>query len=242
MDFLLTRIPLLALWPKFAVVDGVRVPIRDSPLSPGTRRHLMRGGYETAERQLVAQLLHKGDQVLELGASIGIVSSILWKKAGPWGRVLSVEANPALRPHFERQMAANDLHGEWVEALCCPVWGELIPDSVRMQGFLASRDNLAGAAGDIPAKGEPGSTWRTAEAICSQYRIEPTAMVIDLEGSEAVWCTVAPGFPQSVRTIIVEVHPRLIGAARAGACVQAVIEEGFRIVAIYGTVFGLRRC
>jgi FkbM family methyltransferase len=202
----------------------------------------MRGGYETAERRLVALLLDKGDQVLELGASIGILSSILWKKVGPGGRVLSVEANPALRPHFDRQMRANDLGGEWVEALCCPVWGESIPSLVRSQGFVAGTNNLVGAAQNLPADNETGSTWCTAEQVCNQYQMKPTAMVIDVEGSEAAWCTMGPGFPPSVNTIVVEIHPSLIGPGRAGACVQALIDEGFRIAAVYGTVFGFRRC
>jgi FkbM family methyltransferase len=242
MDFLLTRIPILGLWPEFVILDGVCVPIRQSPLSPAARRHLMRGGYETAERHLVAQLLDKGDQVLELGASIGILSSILWKKVGPGGRVLSVEADRALRPHFERQMVINNLGGEWVEALCCPVWGESVPIQVRTQEFVAGTNNLVGAVTNLPNNTETTSVWRTAEQICNQYQMKPTAMVIDVEGSEAVWCTVSPSFPQSVRTVVVEIHPLLIGSDRAGGCIQALVEQGFRISGFYGTVFGFRRC
>ena len=241
IDFLSTRIPLLAAWPECATLDGIRVPIRTSPLSPSARRQLMRGRYETAERRIVGQLLEEGDHVLEVGASIGIVSSVLWKKVGPRGRVLSVEANLALRPHFERQMTVNGIQGEWVGALCCPVWGQYIPDSISTQSFVPSTDSLEGAAREPTADREPGPPWRTAEHICDHFRMNPTAVVIDVEGSEAVWCIVSPGFPKSVRTVVVEIHPLLIGASRAGRCIQALIEEGFGITAVYGTVFGLRR-
>jgi FkbM family methyltransferase len=241
IDFPLTRIPLFGLWPNFAILDGVRVPIRHSPLSPRARRHLMRGGYETAERHVLALLLDEGDHVLELGASIGIVSSILWKKVGPHGRVLSVEANDALRAPFERQMVANHLAGEWVEALCCPVWGQSIPASILTQRFVGTTSNLTGAADNVTST-DTKSRWLTAGQICDKYRMKPTALMIDVEGSEAVWGTMSPRFPLSVRAIVVEIHPWLIGADRAGLCVQALIEEGFRIVAIYGTVFGFRRC
>jgi len=51
----------------------------------------------------------------------------------------------------------------------------------------------------------------------------------------------APGFPESVKTVIVEIHPHLIGEIKAGACVRALVREGFNIAAFSGTVFGLTR-
>ncbi len=241
MDFLLTRLPFLGLWPRVAALDNVLVPIRASPLSSRMRRHLMRGGYESAERRLVAGLIKEGDHVLELGASIGILSSILWKTVGPHGRVLSVEANAELRPYFERQMKVNNLEGEWIEVLGCPIWRDEVPDAVRHQRFAPSQNNLGGMASASHSENRVEARWCTARQICHQYRMEPTAMVIDVEGSEAVLSTTSPTFPPSLKTIIIEIHPLLIGQEIAAACVQAVVDDGFRLAAFFGSVFGFRR-
>ncbi len=41
--------------------------------------------------------------------------------------------------------------------------------------------------------------------------------------------------------MIVEIHPHLIGERRAGDCVQSVVDAGFRVGAVSGTVFGFTR-
>jgi hypothetical protein len=52
-------------------------PLKQMPLDAKTKRRILRGGYETAERKLVAKFVKQGDQVLEFGGSLGVVSSIL---------------------------------------------------------------------------------------------------------------------------------------------------------------------
>jgi hypothetical protein len=47
--------------------------------------------------------------------------------------------------------------------------------------------------------------------------------------------------PESVKTVILEIHPQLIGVASSGATVQALLDEGFRITGISGLVFALGR-
>ena len=106
-----TRLPLFPVWPETANLEGILVPIRDSPFPPGLRRHILRGGYEMAERTLVQEFVRPGDQVLEIGASSGILSSFLWREVGESGRVVSVEGNPTLRKWFQKQQGLNGFTG-----------------------------------------------------------------------------------------------------------------------------------
>ena len=199
----------------------------------------MRGGYERAERKLLAALIRQGDRVIELGASMGIVSTLLAKKVGPSGRVVSAEPNRALKPHFERQLAANGEKVDLLALLGCPLWEGPVPEEIAMQRFSAVADSLSGrAAGE---GGEP-LPWVTLKELAERAGMpEPTALVMDVEGGEQVWCDHAPGFPSSLRTIIVEVHPHLIGEVKAATCIQALVREGFELAAFAGTVFGLTR-
>ncbi len=101
MHLLLTKIPLFPIWPEPVEINGVKIPVRDSPLSRQMHRRLMKGLYEAAERQLVKAFIQPGDQILELGASIGIVTCYLAKSGGKNGKIVSVEPNSLLRDHFE---------------------------------------------------------------------------------------------------------------------------------------------
>jgi FkbM family methyltransferase len=229
----------IGFWPEFAALDGVKVPIRGSALSPKMRRHLLRGGYERAERKLLSMLIREGDSVIELGASLGIVTTLLAKKAGSSGRVVAVEPNHLLRPHFERQLTVNAVTATLIPALACPLWEETVPEDIARLRFTALENSLSGRAAGGSGENLP---WLTLREVAARAGIEiPNALVIDVEGGEQVWCDHAPGFPDAVRTVIVEVHPHLIGEEKAARCVQALVREGFALAAFTGTVFGLAR-
>jgi hypothetical protein len=239
-----TRLPFLAAWPKTVFLEGISVPIRESPFPSRLRRHLMNGGYETAERRLVQEFVSEGDQVLELGASAGVVTSFLWRQVGRSGRVVSVEGNSRLKPWFEAQQAINGFLGEWIETLCYPTWEARIPPEIDQVGFSLSSNPL-GSAADRGSDGHGGvgskPGWQTARQICDATGLEPTVLVADIEGSEGVWAEISPGIPSSVSKAIVEFHPDLIGSVRTGQCIQALINEGFVITGMAETVLAFER-
>jgi hypothetical protein len=241
MNLFKTRLPLFPIWPEVVSLDGMQVPVKSSPLDPKTRRRLMRGLYETSERDLIQQFIRPGDQILELGASVGIVSSFLAKRAGPTGRLVSVEADGRLEHPFRKQLALNGLAAGWVHALACPIWSEAVPDATARQSFARSERTLSGRAAAAVANAEPGPVWLTAGAVCRQQKLAPTALVVDIEGSESVWVEHRPQFPPSLRTIIAEFHPHLIGSRIAGAAIQRLLEEGFAVAGLHSTVLALER-
>ena len=64
---------------------------------------------------------------------------------------------------------------------------------------------------------------------------------MDIEGTEAVWAEYPPNFPDSIRLVIAELHPRLIGSGVAGRAVQAILDEGYIVAGLSGTVFAFQR-
>jgi hypothetical protein len=241
----LTRLPIGPVWPEFADLEGIRVPIRHSPFPPRLRRHLMRGGYETDERRLVQQFVQSGDEVLEVGASSGVVTSFLWRQVGPGGRVVSVDGNGALKPFFEEVLEVNGFSGTWVEAIAYPVWTEQAPAAFGSTGFTASRNPLGSAVsagGEIPPDSDAeGPEVLTLRQVAEKTGLLPNVLVADIEGTEGVWCDTPPSLPESIKKVILEIHPQLIGVAPAGATVQALLDEGFRISGISGLVFAFSR-
>ncbi len=60
-----------------ARVDGIRLPIDRTVLSPKMEYTLAKGRYEYGEARQAARVISPGDTVLELGSGIGFVSSYL---------------------------------------------------------------------------------------------------------------------------------------------------------------------
>jgi FkbM family methyltransferase len=199
----------------------------------------MRGGYEVAERTIVSRMVSEGDIVLELGASVGVLTSLLLLKVGGRGKVVAVEPNRHLHHHFERQLACNGVSADLVSALACPIWDGCVPSEFYLQTFSPCDDSLSGRASTECGEAVP---WVTLKGLTEQVGIEnPTTLVVDVEGSERVWCDFAPNFPASVKTVIVEVHPRIIGEESAAQCLVALMKEGFVLHMVSGSVFGFKR-
>lgn len=226
--------------PPTTTLDGVVVALSALPLPNATKRRILGGGYETHERLLLRQALEPGDQVLELGASLGIVSSLILKLVGTAGRLVAVEANSQLAEPFRRQLSVNGLACELVNALCCPVWAGNVPESLVSCAFQVSENTLAGRA---VAGGSPSYApeWKTAGTICSELNFTPNVLVCDIEGAESVWQQPGLAFPASLQKIIVELHPWINSAEVAGAILAALTKAGFEPYAFSGSVFAFRR-
>jgi hypothetical protein len=115
-----------------------------------------------------------------------------------------------------------------------------VPAHIAQQSFQPSEQTLSGRAVAGPTSGE-SPPWLTALAICQQTKLEPTALVVDIEGTERVWAEYPPNLPESIRLVIAEFHPRLIGSTGAGQAVQAILGEGFFVAGLSGAVLAFQR-
>ena len=83
-----------------------------SPSTPG--RHLFNGAPGVVARIVDALALTRGARVLHVGAGLGYYSALLAHVAGPTGRVVAIEIDPALAA----AAAANLAPTPWVEVRC----------------------------------------------------------------------------------------------------------------------------
>ncbi|MCZ0964391.1 FkbM family methyltransferase [Paracoccus benzoatiresistens] len=88
-------------------IHGVRVPITANEVSPVIWEALTSGRYEAKEARLVRRLVREGDCVLELGAGIGVITSVI--ASTPHVKVWSYDANPYTVSLAERVAKANNL-------------------------------------------------------------------------------------------------------------------------------------
>jgi hypothetical protein len=91
-----------------------------------------------------------------------------------------------------------------------------------------------------PSEGRPVS-WLTAAEVCERAALEPTALLVDIEGAERVWVDHPPRFPVALRAIVLEIHPRHLELLETGAVVRAVLAERFQLIAIEDNVIAFQR-
>ena len=230
----------IGIFPKSIVIEGgIKVLLRNTPLSKKMRRNLMCGGYERAERKLISLLIQPDDRVLELGGSLGIVTSLIAHSVLPSGVVFSAEPNLSLRPSFNKQLSFNGCNVDLVSALVCPIWSECVPDHFLKMGFNSSVNSLSSRAS---FQGGNDVKWITLKTMAIECGLNnPTALVIDIEGAEDVWCDFPPNFPDSIKKIIIEIHPNIIGEIKAAKTMQALFNEGFRIHSLCASVYAFTR-
>ncbi len=228
------------VWPRAVDVDGVQIKLRGTPYSFGTKLVLKKGEYEKPERELLRQIVRPGMQVLELGGSIGIVTSVLARLVGPTGRVVSVEASPELT-NYSKTWLQTPGRVDIVTGYAFPVWS--LPPGLRVGGF--NQTCSLGGTVDFSVEGNGSSAAPAAvpaarsgepevfdlSTLCGRFNLTPEVLVADVEGSEAIVLSQRPALPESIRFVCIELHAWLYPnrARDEQAISDVLIAEGFRL-------------
>lgn len=184
--------------PHLIEFHGARL-IRSRLISPAVFREIETGRYEGEEIACVLLNIEPDDVVLELGAGIGALSSVILtrKRAAAW---VCVEANPELIPLIRKNHKLNALGN--VEVISGMLSNEPEPeehDFYVTEDFWAS--SLTRPAVFKEIKKIPGHRFRD---ILAQYR--PTFIICDIEGGEYELFTSRVDLA-GVRKLCIETHP-----------------------------------
>jgi FkbM family methyltransferase len=87
-------------------VAGVAIPPDPEVITPAIRRAMLEGRFEAEEASQIPHIVRPGDRVLEIGAGIGFISTLLARQRRV-SRVIAVEANPHLLAYMARLHARN---------------------------------------------------------------------------------------------------------------------------------------
>lgn len=131
------------------------------------------GLYERAETFMARKFIDGQLDVIELGASLGIISCILAKQI-PERRLISVEAEPRLAERTRRNLELNKLGNATVENLA-------IDYSGQEEVIFSSDDSLGG---QIAKSNGTRVKATTLKALVEKWQIDQFDLVIDIEGAE----------------------------------------------------------
>ncbi|MEQ5868599.1 FkbM family methyltransferase [Sagittula sp. NFXS13] len=198
---------------------GLKIPKHPELTTGRVRAALKQGTYERKECDAVMRVVREGDTVLELGAGMGYMSTLLSVKKKV-KRVVSYEANPSLIDYIRSVHAANGVQvAEVRNALLTPEGGDPVPFYIR-QNFLASSMD-----GTIDTDLITGTAQIDQHAIGPVLdEVKPDVLVCDIEGAEA---DVLPaGDWTGLRVAVIELHPQWIGQSGVQAVFDAMHKAG----------------
>ncbi len=197
---------------------GIDVPFVPSIITPKIERPMRNNRYEGGECMHLQEILKPDDRVLDLGAGVGLVSSIA-ARCVPEGAVMAVEANPGMLPLIRETYRLNGIeNSELVNGIAAPAGAKgsapfyLRPDFWASSMEPDSRPYVSKA--EVPLI-DIAKTVKT---------FKPTVICCDIEGGElGLFDDVDLS---GVRHIVVEVHPKVYGPDGKANVIASIQRQG----------------
>jgi FkbM family methyltransferase len=210
------------------LLSGVEIDLNAS-LSQTIQAVLQAGSYELTERDMVSHTLRPWDTVLELGAGLGVISTLCARKIGSHC-VHAYEANPQMIPLIRETYRRNGVKPFLHNAI--------LGDHVGEADFYLHDDFWRSST--VPFAPSERVKVPVVHAYDVFYSILPTFLVCDIEGGEAgLFKTLT--YPESLKKIVVEVHPQIIGEKAVDRLLADFYAQGFELGADQGNVWMLAR-
>lgn len=188
------RIPSLRFGGGRLATDSLAVADR-------TVAQIFWGIYESAELRFVASTLRSDLDAIELGSSLGSVSCAVARKLEPGRRLVCVEANPALIPLLERNVAANAPDTD------VRVLNRAVAYGYERVRFVAGDRSTAGRTVGASAEAEgvdvPASSL---SALLAENAYGEYVLISDIEGAELAYIANDAEALARCQQIVMELH------------------------------------
>jgi len=173
------------------------------------------GRYELDERGLLGEALEDSDVVLELGAGIGVVSTICARRIGSQ-RVFTFEANPNLIPLAMETFKLNGVAPTIENSILGLAEGEM--------RFYVERDFWSSST--VKRSADAREVMVPVRLLSDAIKkIRPTFLIVDIEGGEAeIFDSVQL---DGVRKVMIELHPHVIGQPAVDRIRKAFVDAGY---------------
>ncbi len=218
--FRLKRYPKL-WWRRLTKPDrityhGVKLELGDH-VTPEIRRDIYAERYERGEARWLMWELEPDDVVMEIGSGMGFISTLCALRLGS-ERVFTYEANPTLIPVVEATYRLNDVEPQLANAVLGEGDGSV--EFFVEDDFVAS--SVHRRSDDAKAVSVPKLDINKEIA-----RVEPTFMVVDIEGAEHELVPLVDWKP--IQKVIIDLHPHVIGDEKTDAVLAVLTDSGFEI-------------
>jgi FkbM family methyltransferase len=203
---------------EFLATGGVTFPLDPSVVTPAIRAAILSGRFEAEEASQIPRIVRPGDRVLEIGAGIGFISSLLARDPRV-SAVIAVEANPHLLDYMGRLHAQNDIRKvRRLNAVLTNGTAATATFYLRRDfwmGSLSPEPNAFTASVEVPTM--------NLDALLREEAID--LIVCDVEGAEADLFDRAD--LAGVDRIFVETHDHVTGLSGVRRLFDTMQAQGF---------------
>jgi FkbM family methyltransferase len=211
------------------VVDGKLIDANPPLVSRDLFKFMLTGHYEVAERRLLAYMVDsghicRGDRVLEAGGGLGLLTMKIADIVGD-DSVVVFEANPRTAKALQTNLALNG-HAIMVEIRALVAAANA---NVAFADLIGTDIGFASCSTHRIESGVPAITVPAETLADALRRIDPTVLVIDVEGAEYDLLTSVRNW-RRLRSIHMEIHPDVLPTPKIDAMLRRLAEDGFRIV------------
>ena len=222
----LLRGDLRLLWhrlrrPDVVSLQGVRLQV-GKHLTPFIRDTLYSGAYETDEARLLRRYLRSEHTVVELGAGLGLLTTLCCKKIGS-DRVFVYEANPELEVVLRESFQLNEVRPEL--NMCA-----LGAESGEMRFYIRHAFWLSSGQENAMAKPEREVRVEVRDFDEEMARLphQPDFLVCDIEGGE--YDLFMGSELTGIKHILCEVHPNFLGEKKVAEMQARLHSKGFELI------------
>jgi FkbM family methyltransferase len=196
--------------------EGVLIPFDPAIITPAIQHAIESGYFEAEEAAQLPHIVKPDDIVLDIGAGIGFISTLIARRAE---RVISVEANPDLLPFMKTLHRVNGVRN------ATPINAVLGESGSGMATFYQRDDFWMGslAAGPNPYTATVKVPCMGLNKLLRRERI--TLIVCDIEGAESVLFTDAKLC--CVDRVYLELHDHITGLKGVSSVFEAMAAHGF---------------
>ncbi|MGF6172094.1 FkbM family methyltransferase [Ensifer sp. 4252] len=201
---------------RVVTIDGIQL-VSDQSRVPSTVRDLMyREVYEDTERNILLKLLKPGSKVLEVGTGLGFIALLAARICGA-NNVLTYEANSTLESLIRENFRIN--------GLTPTLRMKAMTSDGRTLTFYQSDNIISSSTFDRELPGTKVEAQSDAfPMVMKQY--SPDVLIMDVEGAEDELLRIEDF--GSVRHILVELHPHIIGEGKVQELKDLLKQKGFQ--------------
>lgn len=201
----------------FMTLHGITIPLTSEDVSPVIWQALTSGSYEAKEARGICKAVKQNDRVLELGAGIGVITSLIAKIPGV--SVWAFEANPSTVALARRVMSANNADNVVLsQGILTPGEPQEFHFYVREDLWMSSMDENQG-----PYIDRISLTSADLDAFIHDQNIN--VLVMDIEGAERQLLQRAE--LDGIERIYLELHDHLYGLGGIRDIMLAMAQKGF---------------
>jgi len=201
-------------------VDGCTFIVPKDQTSRGYRSSFLSANYEVEDLDVVRSCVRSTDQVLELGACMGVASCITNKLLADKTRHVVVEANPFCIPWLHRNRDLNQC--QFLIEHCAVSQSRDLIFYTNPQ-MIVSSSIQGGTGAEIPVR-VPARSLAELDARYGPF----TTLIMDIEGAELETLEHARELLTRYRLVIVELHDWALGEEGLKRCREILTAVGLK--------------